>query len=116
TRHVVQNSCMGLYPRYEQLLQTGRGTWFGAKTSSGRLVGLVTVRLDSSLGAQVDGFTHANCQSAWDDLIQSAIRWAAAGRAHICYAEISQEDEEKISRFEKLGFRITGSGSEFNLD
>ena len=116
TRYVVQNSCMGLYPRYERLLQTGRGTWFGAHTMNGRLVGLATVCVDSSLCAQVDGFTHAKYPSAWDDLIQSAIRWAAANQARTCQAVVSREDEEKLWLFEGLGFRIIGSGDEFNLE
>ena len=40
TRLAVQNSCMGLFPRYQALSAEGMGEWFVATTESGSLVGL----------------------------------------------------------------------------
>ena len=74
TRYAVQSSCMGLYPKYDALLQQQSGTWFGAQTESGRLIGLATARLDESGVCHVDGFTHQCHLDAWADLMQRAVR------------------------------------------
>ncbi len=117
TRYVVQNSCMGLYPRYETLTRERRGAWFGARTSRGHLIGLSTVHLDKLNQCQVDGFTHQNyLADAWENLIQAAIRWGIVRGASLCWAIVSAEDENKRSLFESLRFREVGTREEFNLD
>lgn len=116
TRYVVQNSCVGLYPRYKAVIREGRSAWFGARTGRGRLVGLSTVCLGKPGQCQVDGFTHQNYPGAWEDLVQAAMRWGVAHGAAFCWATVSAQDENKRSLFESLGFRKAGKGDKFNLD
>lgn len=115
TRYAVQASCMGLYPKYDALIQQHNGTWFGARTDSGHLVGLATARLDESGVCHVDGFTHQRCLESWGDLIQVAMDWGAnRGAAEWC-GTLSAEDEDKRLMFQLLGFEVAGSGGAFTL-
>ena len=116
TRYRVQNSCMGLYPKYATIAEEGRGAWFSAATGDGHVVGLATARLDDKGGCQVDGFTHKYHQTAWGPLIQSAIDWGANDGASSWWAAVSVEDEEKQAMFESLGFGRSGAGESFDLD
>ena len=115
TRYALQSSCMGLYPKYDALLQQQHGTWFGARTDSGHLIGLATARLDGSGGCHVDGFTHQRCLDAWEDLIQAAMDWGANRGATEWCGTLSAEDEDKQSLFEALGFKAAGEGEAFTL-
>ena len=115
TRYVVQNSCMGLYPRYEALAQDGRGAWFALHANQGRVVGLSSARLDESGHCQVDGFTHQSHADSWEDLMAAALRWGADRGGGLCCAIVSVEDEDKRVRFESLGLQESGAGGAFNL-
>lgn len=115
TRYAVQNSCMGLYPRYEALAQEGRGVWFALRTEQGHVVGLSSVRLDELGHAQVDGFAHQSHGEAWEDLIGATLRWVADRGASLCYTVVSAEDEDKRARFESLGFQEAGAGDAFTI-
>ncbi|MCE2395305.1 GNAT family N-acetyltransferase [Candidatus Poribacteria bacterium] len=115
TRYAVQSSCMGLYPKYDALVQQQSGTWFGAQTNSGHLIGLATARLDGTGVCHVDGFTHQCCLDAWGDLIQAAMDWGANRGATEWCGMLSVEDEDKQSLFESLGFEATGEGEAFTL-
>ena len=116
TRSVVQNSCMGLYPRYESLAQKGNGASFAAWTDDGRMVGLSTVQIDASGAAHVDGFTSHRFADTWDGLIRRTIAWSTHSGASHCEARISVEDEAKQARFESLGFKKRESGKNFSLN
>lgn len=115
TRYAVQSSCMGLYPKYDALIQQSSGTWFGAGADSGHLIGLATARLDGSGVCHVDGFTHHRCLDAWSDLIQAAMDWGADRGATEWCGTLSVEDEDKRSLFESLGFEVAGEGEAFTL-
>ena len=115
TRYVVQNSCMGLYPRYETLTSGGRGAWFAGRTNQGCLVGISTSHLDGAGGCQVDGFTHHNHRAALGSLLEAAVSWANTHGAAPCWSRVSIEDEDKISRFEGLGFRRARVDKPFDL-
>lgn len=115
TRYAVQSSCMGLYPKYDALIQGQSGAWFGAQTTSGHLIGLATARLDGSGVCHVDGFTHQRCLEAWGDLIQAAMNWGADHGATEWCGTLSVEDEDKRSLFESLGFEVAGEGEAFML-
>ena len=108
TRYAVQHSCMGLYPRYEALLQDMRGMWFGAYAEQGHLAGLSSAQLDADGACRVDGFVHHSHPHAWEGLIRAAIDWGAAVGGSVCWAHVACEDEEKRSRFAVLGFVETG--------
>ena len=115
TRYAVQSSCMGLYPKYDALIQGQSGAWFGAGADSGHLIGLATARLDGSGVCHVDGFTHQRCLKAWGDLIQTAMDWGADRGATEWRGTLSVEDEDKRSLFESLGFEVAGEGEMFTL-
>ncbi len=115
TRYATQNSCMGLYVRFERV-RSGGGTWFAAMTAEGKAVGLATARRDDDGDFQIDAFAHARFADAWDELALAAIGRSQEMGERGCYAVVSVEDEEKQSRFESLGFRGTGAGQAFDLD
>ncbi len=115
TRYAVQSSCMGLYPKYDSLIQGQNGTWFGAQTGTGHLIGLATARLDGSGVCHVDGFTHQQCLEAWGDLIQAAMDWGADRGATEWCGTLSVEDEDKRPLFEPLGFEAARAGEAFTL-
>ena len=112
-RHEVQSSCMGLYPRYGRALD-GRGMCFAAHTDDGRAVGLSTALLERD-ACRVDGFVHRNFQKAWQPLMEAASNWGlSAGMNHL-RARVSAEDEDKLARFEGIGFKKDGSGDLFQV-
>ena len=115
TRYAVQSSCMGLYPKYDVLVQQQSGAWFGAQTDSGHLIGLATARLDELGVCHVDGFTHQRCLDTWQDLMQAAMDWGADRGATEWCGTLSVEDEDKRSLFGSLGFETTGEGEAFTL-
>ena len=115
TRYAVQSSCMGLYPKYDALIQQQNSAWFGAQTNSGHLIGLATAHLDESGVCHVDGFTHQSHLDAWRDLVQAAMDWGADRGATEWSGTLSVEDEDKRSLFESLGFETAGEGEAFTL-
>ncbi len=117
TRYVDQISCMGLYFLYEALQEKGLGTWFGARSVSGILTGLSTVRINNdNHQCQVDGFTHHHFINAWEELMMKAIKWGFSKGAPSCFATVSAEDIEKKSLFESLGFNEIGTGDDFDIN
>ena len=115
TRYALQLSCMGLYPKYDALIQQQTGAWFGAQTNSGHLIGLATAHLDRSGVCHVDGFTHQCCLDVWGDLIQAAMDWGADRGATEWCGTLSVEDEDKQALFKSLGFNAAGEGEAFTL-
>ena len=116
TRYVVQNSCMGLYPRYENLSSSQDGTWFAARTKSARLLGLSSIRLKTSDWAELDGFTRPGQFMLWETLLESALLWARERGVRYFKSRVCVEDEEKLQGFESLGFRRTKREEPFSLD
>ena len=96
-------------------IQQQSGTWFGAQTDSGHLIGLATARLDGSGVCHVDGFTHQRCLETWGDLIQVAMDWGADRGATEWRGTLSVEDEDKQTLFKSLGFELAGEGEAFTL-
>ena len=115
TRYAVQDSCLGLYRRYNAIASEGRGAWFSASTDAGQVVGLSTARLDDDGGCRVDGFTHKYYLSSWQALIQAAVNWSASRDAIRVYADVSIEDDEKRAMFESIGFTGASEGKPFDL-
>jgi GNAT superfamily N-acetyltransferase len=110
TSCAVQNSCMGLYPRYSPLHESG--VVFAAWTADKRLVGLSTARRDGEGCAQVDGFAHANFAECWNPLMKCAIDWAMGRCSGGSFADVAVEDEAKRAEFESIGFAEAGSGED----
>ncbi len=115
TRYATQNSCMGLFVRYERVRLSG-GAWFAARTAEGKVVGLSSARREEGGAFQIDAFAHARFSDVWEELAQAAIGKSGELGKGKCYAVVSVEDEEKQSWFESLGFRGTGAGKAFELD
>ena len=115
TRYAVQKSCMGLYPRYQELPQNARGTWFAARTDDGHIVGLATARLLSPIECRVDGFVHTRVAKEWKHLMEITLEWARESGAIRIRADASRDDEEKIALFEASGLAIEGEGDGFAL-
>ena len=115
TRYAVLDSCLGLYRRYAAIASDGRGAWFCAGTDGGKVVGLSTARLDGHGGCRVDGFTHRDHPTIWRDLIQAVEDWSAGRNASHIYADVSVEDEDKLTLFESLGFSHAIEGDPFDL-
>ena len=115
TRYATQNSCMGLYVRFNRIRMQG-GAWFAARTAEGKVVGLSTARRDDAGGFQIDAFAHARYGEVWDALVEAAVGPSLERDEGGCFAVVSVEDEEKQAWFESLGFRRTSSGAEFELD
>ncbi len=116
TRYMNQNSCMGLYTRYELIRLHGRGTWFGVRNDEGCMTGLSTSRLDDFGRCQVDAFTHHDHPSGWRSLLEAAISWARSCGVTRCWVRVSVEDEDKMSAFGDLGFRETGDAEPFDIN
>ncbi len=116
TRYATQNSCMGLFVRFENVRLGGSGDWFAAKTGEGKVVGLSTTRRDEQGAFQVDGFAHARFSGVWEELVQAAVGKSQELGGTDCYAVVSIEDEEKRSWFESLSFRGTEEWEAFDLD
>ena len=115
TRYAVQDSCLGLYRRYNAIAGEGRGAWFCAGTDAGYVVGLSTARLDGDGGCRVDGFTHKHHLGAWEALIQAAVDWGVSSDATRVYADVSVEDDEKRALFKSIGFTGASEGKPFDL-
>jgi GNAT superfamily N-acetyltransferase len=105
TRYDLQESCLGLYRRYQYVVQDHRGGWFAAFANDGRVVGLSTARLDDSGRCNVDGFAHQRFMNCWNGLMQAAIGWGESHNATTFTATLSTEDEDKQSLFEAIGFQ-----------
>ena len=122
TRYAEQNSCMGLYRKYQYLLspssrsEGGRARaqrerkdkpaeWFAAKTDDGRLVGIATAYVDADNVCHVDGFTHKRFIDSYRSLIDTAIAWGQERNATRFAARICAEDIEKQALFSDFGFR-----------
>ncbi|MBV7339390.1 GNAT family N-acetyltransferase [Chloroflexi bacterium TSY] len=114
-RYMIQNSCMGLYPRYANGLEESNGAVFAARTEDGRVVGLSSARPGGADGCQIDGFIHHNFAPAWSNLIEAACEWARADGVEELWSVMSVEDEEKQASFESIGFVHDGSGDDFTL-
>lgn len=108
TRYVIQNSCMGLYPRYEKVMKEGAA--FASWSDSDQLLGLATVKVDGT-GARVDGFTLGfdKFGDRWQKLIRSAVAWTAKRSISECIASIAVADETKQAAFRSADFAEVSS-------
>ena len=116
SRYTVQNSCMGLYSKYDSLGDDGRGAWFVARSERGRVVGLSSVNMDDSHRAQIDGFVHQDFLGSWSDLIVAPIEWAAKHHASLLTVKLCDQDKDKLRRFPSLGFKRRHASEGFLLD
>jgi len=115
TRYSVQNSCMGLFPRYRSLSDAG-GHWFTATTDDGRVVGLATARPAADNAIRIDGFAHRNFPGADRELFMCCLNWVDAQGGPHCTAEVAHSDTGKREVFASLGFSSADAGGEYTAD
>ena len=115
TRYEIQQSCMGLYRRYDAVTQDKDGQWFGAWTDDGRVVGFSTARIFDSGRCNVDAFAHARFMDCWNELVRATLLWGESRNASEFTATLSVEDEEKQRLFESLGFSSEKPADEFEF-
>ncbi len=95
TRWFVQKSCMGLYPRYEKIDESG--AWFVA-LSGKNVVGLSSVKLNDDRCAQIDGFCLPETgEKVMKNLYLEAVNFArknGAGEIHMVadYLDIKKKN------------------------
>ena len=116
TRYAIQNSCMGLFRRYDTLRDEGNGEWFAAWTIDGRLVGLATTRHQGQCAMRIDGFAHRNAPGVLNELLLHCLRWSASQGARRCHAVAACDDQQKCAQFESLGFQHAGTGPSIQVD
>jgi GNAT superfamily N-acetyltransferase len=101
-RWFTQKSCMGLYPKYENLDK--EGAWFAAVVNR-LLVGISSVRFCANMAARIDGFCHPFfSKHALVSLYRHAICYADKKGAARIYAVRERNDSEKNRFLLKLGF------------
>ncbi len=115
-RYEIQGSCNGLYRRCSDVTNDERGQWFVAATEDGRAVGLSSARLDDDGRCRVDGFAHWRFMDSMSDLLDAAVAWGRDRGAGSFAARLCVEDEDKIRRFDDLGFRSGPPGDDFEID
>ena len=115
TRYTAQDSCMGLFPRYQAVRDEGAGEWFVATTETGCLVGLATARSRGPEVVQVDGFSQAGFPGVQREMLERCLHWARARQAGRCEALIAGCDEGKMQAFGLLGFSPTRTGPKIEM-
>jgi GNAT superfamily N-acetyltransferase len=115
TRYMDQDSCMGLFPRYQAVRDEGAGEWFAATTEAGCLVGLATARSRGPEIVQVDGFSQAGFAGVQRELIDRCLHWAQDRQAGRCEVLVACCDKEKKQVFELLGFSQTRIGPDIEM-
>jgi len=112
TSFAVQNSCMGLFPRYEGLVAEGAGQWFAARTGSGSVVGLASVRCHDQQVVQADVFGHPNFPTATSELLDRCLDWATGHGAGQLRVQVAKTDEGKRTILTSWGLVETGPADE----
>ncbi|MCM8817303.1 MAG: GNAT family N-acetyltransferase [Candidatus Omnitrophica bacterium] len=101
TRWFVQKSCMGLYPHYKKIEETG--AWFVA-ISGKNVVGLSSVKLDDNHGAQIDGFCLPEIgEKVMRKLYLKAVDYACKNGANEIHMVADSLDTRKKKLLLKLG-------------
>jgi GNAT superfamily N-acetyltransferase len=112
-RYRVQNSCLGLYPRYVRRMLDRQGAFFAARSADGRVVGLASALPTDTGGCQIDGFAHHRFAAVWPDLIAAACTWARMQGNVTLQAVLSADDERKPAILAALGFVCVGPSDNF---
>ena len=108
-----QESCLGLFRRYDQIRIDNRGEFFTLTGDHDRLLGISTAVTKDGNHYSIDGFTHPLHKDAFIELLRTALNWCEAAGANDCKMEIAQEDQEKAELAAALGFKRTGDKSVF---
>lgn len=100
---VTQRSCMGLYPRYDKLLEQG-GHFYAAFDKQGTL-GAMLSTIPTQLGVRADFF----CCDGFEGLLPKLLGACESG----VYLQIAECDEEKQKLAKELGFSPAGDADLF---
>jgi len=112
TCFTLQNSCMGLFPRYQELATERAGQWFVARTGRGSIVGLASVGIRDQQVVQADVFCHPNFPTASSELLDCCRDWATRQGAGQMRVQVATLDEGKRATLTSWGFVETGPAEE----
>ena len=108
TCFTLQNSCMGLFPRYQEFASDELGQWFAGRTGRGSVVGLASVRSRDQQWVQADVFCHPDFPSANSELLDCCRNWARGQGAGQMRVQVATMDEGKQDTLTSWGFDETG--------
>ena len=108
-----QESCLGLFRRYDQIRMDNNGEFFTLNGDHDRLLGLSTAVEKYEGHYLIDGFTHPSHKDSFIDLLKAALNWCEAEGLNSCTMEIADTDQEKAELAGALGFKPTGEKSAF---
>ena len=108
-----QESCLGLYRRYDQIRIDGLGEFFTLADRDGRLIGISTAVKKDEGYCLLDGFTHPLHKYSFIELLKTALDWGEAEGLSSFKMEIADTDQEKAELAAGLGFKLTDERSVF---
>tara|TARA_Y100000758_G_C16067542_1_gene426781 strand:- start:2249 stop:3220 length:972 start_codon:yes stop_codon:yes gene_type:complete len=108
-----QESCLGIFRRYDQIRIDNRGEFFTLTGDHDRLLGISTAVTKDGNHYSIDGFTHPLHKGSFIELLRTALHWCEAAGGNDCKMEIAQDDQEKADLVAELGFKPTGEKSVF---
>ncbi len=104
TRFATQISCMGLFPRYRNLLDEGGKAWLAIARNSGPMIGIATAKPVTSEMWQVDGFAHPYFTTQHTLLMDTVIKWGGQQGLDSLRVQFVDHDFEKIECYKNMGF------------
>ena len=108
-----QESCLGIFRRYDQIRIDDRGEFFTLTGDHDRLLGISTAVKKDERHYLIDGFTHPHHKDSFIELLKTALNWCEAKGVNGCTMEIAETDQEKAELAGALGFKPTGEKSAF---
>ncbi len=106
SRYVTQNSCEGLYQRYQSLREPAR--WFVLTRSDGVAVGLASCKPAEDGNVWVEAFTHFHYQEKWlPRLYRTVVEWAAKQAWGPAMTTCFNQDPFKRAILVTMGLRET---------
>ena len=100
-----QQSCLGLYRRYEYLRTHRQGEWFTLITKDERVLGISSAIHKGDNRYQVDGFCHSDHENSFSKLIETAIDWCKSKKAAEITFKIAKQDKSKEHLIRNVGFK-----------
>ena len=98
---VTQRSCMGLYPRYDELLKNG-GHFYAAMDEAG-VLGAILSTMPTDSGIRADFYCCDGFEGLLPDLVDTC--------GEVVYLQIAECDEKKQAMAKSLGFSPAGEAA-----
>jgi len=95
TNAQTQQSCLGLYRRYDYLRSDYQGEWFTLLSEDGKVLGISSAVHKGEKKYQVDGFCHPEHEKSFAQLVQTAVNWCDSRDASEIIFNVKKEDTHK---------------------